>query len=74
MIKKIYNFFNENEELFQFLILLIFVCVIMCSIVYGFNKALIQERQIIENTKDYQIFDNCKSIDNKFYCWNEEKK
>lgn len=74
MIEKIYNFLCDYEELIQYLILMTLFTFIMCFIIFKFDKALTQEKEIIENTKDYKIFDNCKNFDNKYYCWNEKEE
>lgn len=63
----------DYEEMISGLILILFVIFVMCLIIFNFDKALTQEKQIIENTKEYTIFDNCKSFDNKYYCWNEKE-
>lgn len=63
----------DYEEMIYGLILIFFIIFVMCLIIFNFDKALTQEKQIIENTKEYTIFDNCKSFDNKYYCWNEEE-
>lgn len=73
MKEKIYKFIYDYEEIIQYMILMILVVFIMCFIVFKYDKALTQEKNIIENTKDYTIFTNCKRIGNDFYCWNEEK-
>lgn len=72
MKDKIYDFILDYEDLIKLLLLIIFILFISCSIVDYFDKKLTREKNIIENTKEYVIFSNCHSFDNKFYCWEEK--
>ena len=72
MIDKIYNVIFDYGDLIKFFLLIIFSIVILCSLGNYFDKKLIREKDIIENTKEYVIFSNCQVFDNKFYCWEEK--
>ena len=72
MIDKIYDFIIDYEDLIKLLLLIIFSILILRSICNYFDKKLIREKDIIENTKEYVIFSNCHVFDNKFYCWEEK--
>ena len=71
MLDKIYNFIFDYEDLIKVFLLIIFSLVILCSLGNYFDKKLIREKDIIENTKEYVIFNNCHVFDNKFYCWED---
>ena len=72
MKDKIYDFILDYEDLIKFFLLIIFISFIICSLVNYFDKKLTREKNIIENTKEYEIFSNCQFFDNKFYCWEDK--
>ena len=72
MKDKIYDFILDYEDLIKFFLLIIFISFILCSLVNYFDKKLTREKNIIENTKEYEIFSNCQVFDNKFYCWEDK--
>lgn len=73
MFDKIYDFYIDYEELINASLLLIGVLVLTLCITSYFDKELTREKDIIENTKNYVIYDNCKKFDDKYYCWEENK-
>lgn len=71
MFNKLYNFYIDYEELIKYFFILIVVIFFECFIISYFDKELTRDKDIIENTKNYFIFDNCKKFDDKYYCWEE---
>lgn len=50
-----------------FIVLILFIC-LCCSIVTDNNK---KDIEVIKNTKDYTIYEHCRSIDDVYYCYDE---
>lgn len=71
MIGKIYDFLCDYEDVIAGVLWLLIIIGSCCYLLYEAEKRTKIEFNIIENTKDYKIFDNCQKFDNKFYCWNE---
>lgn len=71
MFNKLYNFYIDYEESIKYFFILIVVIFFGCFIISYFDKELTRDKDIIENTKNYFIFDNCKKFDDKYYCWEE---
>ena len=71
MFNKLHNFYIDYEELIKCFFILILVIFFECFIISYFDKKLTRDKDIIENTKNYFIFDNCKKFDDKYYCWEE---
>lgn len=69
--EKIYDFIIDYEEFLMFGFLLFCFLYFLFTLVSYFDKQSTIDKNIIINTKDYVIYDNCKILDNKFYCWNE---
>lgn len=72
MFNKIWDFYIDYEEFINLLLLLICFIFFVSIIVFFFDKQLTIEKNIIENTKEYVVFDNCKRIENKYYCWESD--
>ena len=50
--------------------------VLMFAVIFIYNtSAKEQEKklEILKNTKDYQIYDECHLFDDKYYCYNLEE-
>lgn len=75
MFKKLYNFYVSYEDLFKFCLILLSVAFLLCLIVTEFdkyiNREINREIDIIEKTKEYKIFNSCKKINDKYYCWED---
>lgn len=69
--EKIYDFIIDYEDILKLVLFLLIVLIFMCIIIGYFDNQLTIKKNIIINTKDYVIYDNCKILDNKFYCWND---
>lgn len=73
MIKKIYTFLCEYELFIKFILLVLAFVLVLFYIYYIYQKDLKREINIIENLRDYAVFDYCKKLENQYYCWNDEK-
>lgn len=67
---KLYDFVIYYEDILKFSFLLFVFMVITLLVAGYFDKQLSIEKNIIQNTKEYVIFDKCKLFDNSYYCWN----
>ena len=71
MFNKIYNFLVDYEDLIKFIGIL-FTFLLSCLLVTSwFDKQNVRDIDIIEKTKEYKIFNSCKKIEDKYYCWEE---
>ncbi len=71
MFNKIYNFLVDYEDLIKFIGIL-FIFLLSCLLVTSwFDKQNVRDIDIIEKTKEYKIFNSCKKIEDKYYCWEE---
>lgn len=68
---KFIDFYIDYEELINVFIISLGVIFLSCSIYFHFAKEFTTEKHIIENTKNYVIYENCKKFNDKYYCWEE---
>lgn len=71
ILNKIYDFFIDYEDILKFIFIMF---IIMCGLfyfTYYCDKQLTREKSIIEKTKDYVEYKNCKYLNEVWYCWNE---
>lgn len=71
MIDKIFDFYYDYEEFINFILISLFFLIVSQIIIYSFDKQSLIVKNIIEETKNYVIFDNCEKFENKYYCWEE---
>lgn len=74
IFERLYNFIEEYEELFKIIIVMLGLLLIACVIVKKYDTELTKEKNIIEQTKKYEKYNECKKINETWYCWNEEKE
>lgn len=67
---KLYYFVIDYGDILKFSFFIFVFLVIMFKVAGYFDKQLTIEKNIIQNTKEYVIFDKCKLFDNSYYCWN----
>ena len=71
MFNKLYIFYDSYKDLLKFVFVLFFILILLCFIIIEFDKHFQREIDIIEKTKDYTIFESCKKINDKYYCWED---
>ena len=71
MFTKIHNFLDYCSPL---IFCLIFLFITIAGILWfgsWIDKVNDRELDIITKTKDYTIFNSCREINNKYYCWED---
>lgn len=71
MFNKIYNFLVDYEDLIKFIGILFTFYLSALLVTSWFDKQIVRDIDIIEKTKEYKIFNSCKKIEDKYYCWEE---
>lgn len=68
---KIYEFISDYEELITLILFLVGTLLVLLVIIKHYDSELTKEKNIIQQTKQYEKFEECKKIHDYWYCWNE---
>lgn len=68
---KINDFLIDYEDLIKVCLVFFLLFVLCLHFTTIADKNLTRDKNIIENTKNYSVYKNCKSFENEFYCWND---
>lgn len=71
IFKKIYDFLIDYEEVLKFIFVIFAILFSLITFIRYYDEQLTIDKNIIKNTKDYVIYDNCHKFDTNFYCWND---
>ena len=71
IFNKIYDFICDYEELINLILILFVTLLVSCTIIKHYDEELTKEKNIIQQTKQYEKFEECKKINENWYCWNE---